>query len=81
MACRKQVYKLTYPNGKIYVGMELTRWTSAAPRSTWRGTHSAKLSVVFGDQLPQCGLVDLADRVLGEGIQNRDLHGQFVFGQ
>jgi hypothetical protein len=25
MACRKQVYKLTYPNGKIYAGMDLTR--------------------------------------------------------
>jgi hypothetical protein len=25
MACRKQVYELNYPNGKIYVGMDLTR--------------------------------------------------------
>ena len=24
MACRKQVYKITYSNGKIYVGMDLT---------------------------------------------------------
>jgi Bacterial Ig domain len=24
MARRKQVYKITYPNGKIYVGMDLT---------------------------------------------------------
>lgn len=24
MARRKQVYKVTYPNGKIYVGMDLT---------------------------------------------------------
>jgi hypothetical protein len=31
-ACRKQIYKITYPNGKIYVGMaistplDLTDW-------------------------------------------------------
>jgi len=24
MARRKQIYKMTYPNGKIYVGMDLT---------------------------------------------------------
>ncbi|POX90632.1 hypothetical protein C3477_06750 [Mycobacterium kansasii] len=24
MARRKQIYKITYPNGKIYVGMDLT---------------------------------------------------------
>jgi hypothetical protein len=24
MVRRKQVYKITYPNGKIYVGMDLT---------------------------------------------------------
>jgi len=24
MACLKQVYKLTYPNAKIYVGMDVT---------------------------------------------------------
>ena len=25
MPRRKQIYKITYPNGKIYVGMDLTR--------------------------------------------------------
>jgi hypothetical protein len=58
MACRKQVHKLTYPNGKIYVGMELTRSLLyvGGPRSTWRGTHSVKLSVVSAINLRSAGL-------------------------
>ena len=36
MARRKQVYKITYPNGKIYVGMDLTGTL------TYFGTPSAK---------------------------------------
>jgi hypothetical protein len=36
MGRRKQVYKITYPNGKIYVGMDLTGTL------TYFGTPSAK---------------------------------------
>jgi hypothetical protein len=36
MARRKQVYKITYPNGKIYVGMDLTGSV------TYFGSPSAK---------------------------------------
>jgi hypothetical protein len=40
MARRKQVYKITYPNGKIYVGMDLTGtltyFGSPSPRAKQR---------------------------------------------
>ena len=36
MSRRKQVYKMTYPNGKIYVGMDLTGTVS------YFGSPSAK---------------------------------------
>ena len=39
MARRKQVYKITYPNGKIYVGMDLTGSV------TYFGSPSAKARI------------------------------------
>lgn len=47
MARRKQVYKITYPNGKIYVGMDLTGSV------TYFGSPSAKERIA----------ADLGDRV------------------
>ena len=43
---RKQVYKITYPNGKIYVGTDLTG------RLAYFGTPSAKAK--------ECIIADLA---------------------
>jgi hypothetical protein len=41
---RKQIYKITYPNGKIYVGMDLTgtTLTSAAPARTNRSQRTMR---------------------------------------
>src|SRR3954447_10380527 len=39
------------------------------------------LSTCFDEALAQRRFVDLADRVLGEVLQDRDLRGQFVFRQ
>jgi len=46
MERRKQVYKITYPNGKIYVGMDLTGSV------TYFGSPSAKTRIEtdLGDQ-------------------------------
>ena len=49
MTRRKQVYKITYPNGKIYVGMDLTgtgyTWVVRALTSrSWPTTDSTRAS-------------------------------------
>lgn len=43
MAGRKQVYKITYPNGKIYVGMDLTGTLHYAGSSSAREQIAADL--------------------------------------
>src|SRR5215467_192217 len=35
----------------------------------------------FDESVAQCRLVDLADRILGKVVHDRDLHRQFVFRQ
>jgi hypothetical protein len=47
MARRKQVYKITYPNGKIYIGMDLTGSV------TYFGSPSAKARIAadLGDHV------------------------------
>jgi hypothetical protein len=44
---RKQVYKITYPNGKIYVGMDLTGTL------TYFGTPSAKAKALIVTDLDE----------------------------
>jgi hypothetical protein len=61
MARRKQVYKITYPNGKIYVGMDLTG------TALYMGSPSAYEQIVADLELePGQFELTLRKEILGE---------------